>query len=449
MRELLLDEWLPAIKGTLRLTTHASYCSLCECHIIPRLGLVQLQKLVPSQINGLCAYLPAEGRVCGQGGLSPSSVRRVHAVLHRACRDAVRWGRLTVNPANVADPPKASAEYDELVVWSAGQLAAFLASVCSDRLFALWRLLAMTGMRRGEVLALRWDDLDMEAGQLSIRRALMPVNGVARICEPKTKRGRRTIALDLETLAALAAHAARQADERSQSGEAWLEAGYVFVRANGEALQPFAVSKAFRQHVRAACPWGVSVCGRLPKARRWKARGSQRRTSCRGGGRCQDHPSGPLCWPRAESAADSIDQGGAGLTSWPSVREARHQFVSGRRRNSAHVGHKRPPLASRVHSMVPFAAPLGQGCVHSEPLYRVLTPASSLLRTILAQALPASSKRSGLEEGLILAESDHKPARVSSASRRQGLTWQPKEGRRTGREQRPVVGRVGIEPTTP
>ena len=253
VREFLLDEWLAAIKGTLRLTTHASYSSLCECHIIPRLGAVQLQKLVPSQINGLYAYLLAEGRVCGQGGLAPSSVRRVHAVLHRARRDAVRWGRLTVNPANAADPPKASAEYDELVVWSAGQLAAFLASVCSDRLFALWRLLAMTGMRRGEALGLRWDDLDMEAGQLSIRRALVPVNGVARICEPKTKRGRRTIALDPETLAALAAHAARQADERSQSGEAWLEAGYVFVRANGEALQPYAVSKAFRQHVRAAC----------------------------------------------------------------------------------------------------------------------------------------------------------------------------------------------------
>ena len=89
----------------------------------------------------------------------------MHAVLHRACHDAVRWGRLTVNPVAGADPPKASAEHHErLPVWTAEQLAAFLASVAEDRLFALWRVLAATGMRRGEALGLGWEDLDMEGG---------------------------------------------------------------------------------------------------------------------------------------------------------------------------------------------------------------------------------------------------------------------------------------------
>jgi integrase len=230
VREFILQEWLPAIRGTLRPTTYASYTSLCERHVIPRLGAVQLQKLSPSQLNGLYAQLLEEGRVRGGGGLSNSSVRRVHAVIHRFCHDAVRWGRLTVNPAAAADPPKASAEHDELTVWNAEQLAAFLASTESDRLFGLWRLLAMTGMRRGEALGLRWDDLDMEAGQLSIRRALVPVNSVAQISEPKTKRGRRTIALDPETLEALKAHAARQADEQALWEGSWSDLGYVFTR---------------------------------------------------------------------------------------------------------------------------------------------------------------------------------------------------------------------------
>ena len=216
LKAFLLCEWLPAIKGTLRPTTYASYTMLATQHIIPRLGGLQLQKLNAAGINALYAHLLEEGRVCGRGGLSPSSVRRVHAVLHRACRDAVRWGRLTVNPVDAADPPRASAEHAErLPVWTAEQLSASLAHVADDRLYALWRLLAMTGMRRGEALGLQWSCLDMEGGRLTIRRAWVPVNGVGQMSEPKTRRGRRTIALDPVTLEALRLHAARQAEEQS------------------------------------------------------------------------------------------------------------------------------------------------------------------------------------------------------------------------------------------
>ena len=253
VREFLLHEWLPAIKGTLRPTTFASYSLLCREHIIPRLGSLQLQKLNASVINALYSYLLAEGRLRGPGGLSPASVRRVHATLHRACRDAVRWGYLTVNPVDAADPPKQSAEHSEkLPVWSAEQLGAFLCHVADDRLFALWRVLAMTGMRRGEALGLQWDDLDMASGRLTIRRSWVPVNGVGQMSEPKTRRGRRTIALDPLTLDALKAHAARQADEQGEWEEAWIETGFVFTREDGQPLHPWAVSKAFRCHAKAA-----------------------------------------------------------------------------------------------------------------------------------------------------------------------------------------------------
>ena len=253
VKAFLLSEWLPTVKGSLRPTTYASYEMLAKEHIIPCLGALQLQKLSPPAINALYAHLSEHGRVHGGGPLSASSVRRVHAVLHRACHDAVRWGRLSVNPVAGADPPKASAEHhDRLPVWTAEQLSAFLDHVSEDRLYALWRLLAMTGMRRGEALGLGWEDVDMEAGSVTIRRAWIPVNGVAQFSEPKSRRSRRTIALDPLTFEALRMHAARQADEQSSWQEGAAEAGLVFTRPDGRALVPWAVSKAFRDHSQAA-----------------------------------------------------------------------------------------------------------------------------------------------------------------------------------------------------
>ena len=247
LKQFLLFEWLPTVKGSLRPTTYASYEMLAKEHIIPRLGALQLQKLTPVAINALYAHLSEHGRVHGGGPLSVSSVRRVHAVLHKACHDAVRWGRLSINPVAGADPPKATAEHrDRLPVWNAEQLAPFSAHVSDDRLFALWRLLAMTGMRRGEALGLGWEDVDMEAGSVTIRRAWIPVNGVAQFSEPKSRRSRRTIALDPVTLEVLKAHAARQADEQSTWQEGAAEAGLVFTRPDGRPLVPWAVSKAFR-----------------------------------------------------------------------------------------------------------------------------------------------------------------------------------------------------------
>jgi integrase len=253
VKQFLIGEWLPAVNGSLRPTTYSSYAMLTREHILPRLGSLQLQKLTPAAINALYAHLLDEGRVHGAGGLSASSVRRVHAVLHKACRDAVRWGRLSVNPVDGADPPRANADQqDKLRVWNAEQLSAFLAQVADDRLYALWRLLAMTGMRRGEALGVSWQDVDMEGGSVTIRRAWIPVDGVARFSEPKSRSSRRTIALDPATLEVLQAHAARQADEQTGWQECLAEAGLLFTRPDGRPLVPWTVSKAFREHARAA-----------------------------------------------------------------------------------------------------------------------------------------------------------------------------------------------------
>ena len=106
VREYLLKEWLPAIKGTVRPTTFASYATHVEGHIVPALGSLQLSRLSAQAINAFYARLLENGRLQGKGSLSPATVRRVHATLHRALKDAVRWQRLAVNPVDAADPPR-------------------------------------------------------------------------------------------------------------------------------------------------------------------------------------------------------------------------------------------------------------------------------------------------------------------------------------------------------
>jgi integrase len=179
-------------------------------------------------------------------------VHHVHAVLHRALRDAVKWGYLQSNAASFAEPPRTSAQHKELAVWSEEQLHAFLGSVQDDRLYPLWRFCAMTGCRRGEALGLIWPDLDVEAGAVTIRRALVPVNGELRETEPKTRRGRRRIALDAETVAVLRALAASQLAEQQAAGDEWADSGRVFTKANGEQLHPERISALFRRLVQAA-----------------------------------------------------------------------------------------------------------------------------------------------------------------------------------------------------
>jgi integrase len=162
LREFLVKVWLPAIAGGVRATTLSGYRMLIQQHLVPQLGAVLLQSLNAAQINAHYAKLLSKGRVRGSGGLSPNTVHHVHAVLHRALRDAVKWGYLQTNAAACADPPRASAQHTELAVWPEEQLHAFLDSVAEQRLYPLWRFLAMTGCRRGEALRLTWRDLDIE-----------------------------------------------------------------------------------------------------------------------------------------------------------------------------------------------------------------------------------------------------------------------------------------------
>jgi integrase len=239
------------VKATIRPSTYNAYVQHVECHIVPHIGTVKLQKLSGSQVNALYAKLAETGRKDGKSGLSPMTIHHVHACLHKACKDAVRWGQLTRNPLDAADPPRQKGDGTrEMKTWSAEQLGAFLTSVRDDRLYPLWHTTAMTGMRRGEALGLRWVDVDLENGRLSVRRALIPMNREVIVSEPKTVKGRRVIALDPGTIEVLKCQAARQLEEQSAWDEGWVESGLVFTRENGDALDPETITRYFRQAVK-------------------------------------------------------------------------------------------------------------------------------------------------------------------------------------------------------
>ncbi len=244
-----LDEWFPAVKARLRPSTRASYETNLKVHVVPTLGAVRLQQLTPARLTAFYGELLDTGRRDGKG-LAPKTVRNVHALLHRALKDALRWGYVARNVADAVDPP--SPDSPELRVWTPEQLRIFVDHVRTDRLYALWLLVATTSMRRGELAGLRWSDVDFATGRVSPRRPRVVVNYAVHEGNPKTAKGRRALALDPVTAAALRDHQARQANEKATIGAGWVESGLVFTWPDGRPLHPDLITDWFRRHARAA-----------------------------------------------------------------------------------------------------------------------------------------------------------------------------------------------------
>lgn len=255
-----VTDWLAAIEPTIRPSTHHSYARNLRLHVLPHLGSVQLRRVDAGMLNALYAALLADGKLTtangGSGGLSPRSVRYIHTIVHRAFRDAVRWGRIARNPADAADPPRASAVVrPTMSTWTADQVRAFLEHTAEHRLYAAYLLLATTGMRRGEALGLRWSDLDLAAGRASISQTVIMVHHDIQIGAPKTARGRRTVALDPGTVLALREHRQRQLAERLLMGAGFADHGLVFCRPDGGPLHPERFSRTFsRESAHAGLP---------------------------------------------------------------------------------------------------------------------------------------------------------------------------------------------------
>jgi integrase len=225
-------------------STKENYATMARTHIVPApFGNLRLDQLRPSDIEGLIVAKRAEGK-------APATVRLIYTVLRAVLDTAVRDGLLARNPAAAVKRPPAAQK--EAAYLTRDQVAALLAAAAEDRLYALVMVLAGTGLRRGEALALRWSDIDLDAGVLRVRSTLSRVGGRLVFTEPKTERSRRTVALSGPLVAVLKAHRSRQAQDRLAAGAAWQSENLVFPTKIGTPLDPRNAARAFEAIVAAA-----------------------------------------------------------------------------------------------------------------------------------------------------------------------------------------------------
>jgi integrase len=202
-----LEEWLPAVQHSLRSNTYAGYRHLSKLYVIPKLGHVRLAQLTPQRLNAFYGNLLQGGGRSGKP-LSRKTVQSVHLLVNRALGDAAKWGMLARNPASLATPPKPDKR--EMRTWTPSEVQAFLEYVrgcggVASLHYTAYMLAVSTGMRRGEILGLRWRDVDLEKASLSVQQVATAYGskGSLRYTDPKTKSSRRRIALDSATVEAL------------------------------------------------------------------------------------------------------------------------------------------------------------------------------------------------------------------------------------------------------
>jgi integrase len=249
-----MRRWLPSAKASIKPTTYAKYATLAEKYVIPGIGQVRLQKLTPAALNAFYADVLDHGRIQHKGGLSAATVGHVHGVIRLALSEGVRWRDLASNPALDASPPRKTRP--GMKTWSAPEAQSFLRYVADDRLYACYALALGTGMRKGELLGLAWRDINMVDGWINVRQTIVSVDFKIQRSTPKTKAGRRSIALDASMIEILRAHRLRQLKERDLMGlPAQQPDDLAFSQPDGSPLHPGLFTDTFDRRVKAA---GVS-----------------------------------------------------------------------------------------------------------------------------------------------------------------------------------------------
>lgn len=245
----LTQRWLPSKQLALRASTYDSYRRIIDLHVVPRIGRVPLRHLRPDHFERLYAELLDDGRADGGGGLQNKTVVEVHMILRRALDDAVRRGLLLANPLQIAHAPKRRPlSSNTSSVWNAQQLRGFLASIGAHRAHAALWVTANTGMRRGEILGLRWGDVDFDTACLSVTRSLVSVGYEIHETRGKSRTARRSINLDTATIDVLRRWRDRRADEDAEFDRHDLDAR-VFCRPDGAPTHPHLLSDTFKRLV--------------------------------------------------------------------------------------------------------------------------------------------------------------------------------------------------------
>lgn len=234
-----LYRWLHEdAKPRVRPKTYTSYEQLIRVHLAPDLGRIPVGKLSPQQVQAFLNRKLA-------AGLAPRTVQYLHALLRSALNRAVKWGLVPRNVATLTDPPRVPRT--EIEPFSPEQALRLLEAIRGDRLEALYTVALAIGLRQGEALGLRWQDVNLDAGTLSVCVALQRVDGTLQLVELKTERSRRSLVLPEVAITALRLHYARQLEERLVTADAWQDHGLVFATMQGK---PLIARNVFRSYQR-------------------------------------------------------------------------------------------------------------------------------------------------------------------------------------------------------
>jgi integrase len=223
-----LERWLvDSVLDTVRPTTYERYEQIVRIHVRPALGSVKLKNLTPVHVRGLY-------REKLEAGLSARTVQYIHVTLHKALKQAVQDGLIPRNATEAVKAPQVRRE--EMRPLSGDQVKVLLEVARGDRLEALYVLAIHTGLRQGELLGLKWEDVDLESGTLRVRRTLVTAKGGPVLTAPKTKGSRRSVKLTQGAVEALRSHLKHQLQEIDRAGSLWRENGLMFASESGEPL---------------------------------------------------------------------------------------------------------------------------------------------------------------------------------------------------------------------
>jgi integrase len=239
-----ITRWLQdAVKPAVAPATFDSYRRMANRHVIPELGRVPLDKVTPQHVQHLQSAMLSRG-------LSARTVVYARAVLRRALGQAVKWGLLARNPVPLVDPPKQQRHEADFL--TADEAKRLMTSIAGDRLEPLILLTLVTGLRRGEVLSLRWQDLDLDGGVVRVEGQYQKWDGAWQWLPPKTHQSRRALALPPFVVQPLREHRLRQLEERLAVGAAWQDFDLVFCTAIGTPLDGPNLTRQFQRRLRRA-----------------------------------------------------------------------------------------------------------------------------------------------------------------------------------------------------
>ncbi len=225
-----LDCWLSdSVSDTVKATTFERYEQIARLHLKPALGRVKLKALTPPHVRGLY-------REKLESGLSARTVRYIHTTLHKALKQAVMDGLIPRNVTEAVKPPQPSREEMHPLTPEQAKHLLQVVHETGDRLEALCVLAIHTGLRQGELLGLKWDDVDLEGGSLQVRRTLAMTKNGPILTSPKTTGSRRSVKLTSKANRALYGQLERQLGEIDRVGSLWSENGLIFASETGEPL---------------------------------------------------------------------------------------------------------------------------------------------------------------------------------------------------------------------